>query len=100
MTRIKFVDLPPFQDASKIEARLMATLRRLRDLPRQPDRSVWEDEDDFEPKVKGKPISQGDSQTVKRRAKPLAARQAAYAGVIHLKQDELAHITRSCRVSS
>lgn len=57
MMRIKFLDLHPFQDATKIEARLMAALRRLRDLPRQPDRVVWEDQDDFEPKVKGKPIS-------------------------------------------
>jgi hypothetical protein len=93
MTRIKFVDLPPFQDATKIEARLMATLRRLRDLPRQANRAVWEDEDDFEPKVKGKPISYNDSQTVKRRASLLATRQAAYAGVAHLKKDELARLT-------
>ncbi|MDO8881711.1 MAG: hypothetical protein Q7V11_01990 [Pseudotabrizicola sp.] len=57
MMRTKFLDLHPFQDATKIEARLMAALRRLRDLPRQPDWAVWEDQDDFEPKVKGKPIS-------------------------------------------
>jgi hypothetical protein len=28
MMRIKFLDLHPFQDATKIEARLMAALRR------------------------------------------------------------------------
>lgn len=80
MTRIKFVDVPPFQDATKIEARLMATLRRLRDLPRQPVRAAWEDEDDSEPTEKGKTITYDDTKKVKRRAGLLADRQAAYAG--------------------
>lgn len=93
MTRIKFVDVPPFQDATKIEARLTATLRRLRDLPRQPARAEWEDEDDSEPMVKGTPITYDDTKKVKRRAGLLADRQAAYAGVSHLKKDELARIT-------
>lgn len=93
MTRIKFVDVPPFQDSTKIEARLMATLRRLRDLPRQPARAVWEDEDDSEPTEKGKTITYEDTKKVKRRAVLLADRQAAYAGVSHLKKDELARIT-------
>ena len=93
MTRIKFVDVPPFQDATKIEARLMASLRRLRDLPRQPARAAWEDEDDSEPMVKGTPITYDDTKKVKRRAGLLADRQAVYAGVSHLKKDELARIT-------
>ena len=62
MTRIKFVDVPPFQDATKIEARLMATLRRLRDLPRQPARTDWEDEDDSEQTEKGKTITYDDTK--------------------------------------
>lgn len=97
MTRIKFVDVPPFQDATKIEARLMATLRRLRDLPRQPARADWEDEDDSEPMEKGKTITYEDTKKVKRRAGLLADRQAAYAGVSHLKKDELARITPALR---
>lgn len=71
----------------------MATLRRLRDLPRQPARAVWEDEDDSEPTEKGKTITYDDTKKVKRRAGLLADRQAAYAGVSHMKKDELARIT-------
>lgn len=84
MTRIKVVDLPPLQDASRIEERLMATLRRLRDLPRPVSWANREDEDDTAPQVKGKPVSYEDSQKIRRRAAFLAARQAANAGIQHL----------------
>jgi len=92
MTRIKFVDLPPFQDASKIEERLMATLRRLRDLPRPVGWANREDEDDTARQLKGKPVSFEDSQKVRRRAALLAERQAANAGILHLKKQELARL--------
>ena len=85
--------MPPFQDATKIKARLMATLRHLHDLPSQPTRADWEDEDDSEPMEKGKTITYDDTKKVKRRAGLLTDRQAAYAGVSHLKKDELARIT-------
>lgn len=92
MTRIKFVDLSHFQDANKIEERLMATLRRLREQPRPVRQDVWQDEDASDLKLESKPIAYDDTRKIRRRASLLAERQAAHAGITHLKKDELARI--------
>jgi hypothetical protein len=99
MTRIKFVDLPPFQDADTIAARLTATLKRLRlragAAPWPAATDPWEDEGDAfdqKPTVRAKPVSYDDTKTIKRRAAVLADRQAARAGILHLKKDELARL--------
>lgn len=99
MTRIKFVDLPPFQDADTIAARLTATLKRLRlragSAPLSAPTDPWEDgvdAFDLKPTVRAKPVSYDDTKTIKRRAAVLTDRQAARVGILHLKKYELARL--------
>lgn len=98
MSRIPFVDLPPFQDASKIEARLTETLKRLRAQHQREEPAASgnsdakDDPDDWNRVTRRKGLSYDDTQKIRRRAVKLAERQAIAAGITHLKKEELARI--------
>ncbi|MCL7466743.1 AAA family ATPase [Phaeovulum sp. NW3] len=97
MTRIKFVDLPPFQDADTIAARFTATLRRLRaerELAEENDPlDLWDDEGDLKPSRATQIVTYDDTKKIRRRATLMAERQKINAGVTQLKTEELARIT-------
>ncbi len=98
MSRIRFVDVPPFQDASRIEARLTETLKRLR-ARNQPEKTAASENAEGRDEVAEwerlhyrKSLTFQEKDKIRRRAVKLAGRQALAAGVTHLKKEELARI--------
>lgn len=92
MTRIQFVELPPFLDASKIEARLTVTLRGLRNHGQGQRRGHGSEGEGLLQKPDFHAISYDDSRKIRRRAVRLAELQAMAAGITHLKKEELARL--------